>query len=130
MKSLHPTAVVHSGAQIGDGCFIGPYCVIGEHVVLGDHCQLHSHVVIDGHTTLGARNEVFPFASLGLKTQDLKWKGGITRVEIGDDNTFRESVTVNSATADGGVTRIGSHNHILAYAHIAHECTLGNHIVM
>ena len=130
MRSIHPTAVVHAGAQIGEGCFIGPYCVIGEHVLLGEHCKLHSHVVLDGHTTLGARNEIFPFASIGLKTQDLKWKGGVTRVEIGDDNTFRENVTVNSATADGGVTRIGSHNHILAYAHIAHECTLGNHIVM
>jgi UDP-N-acetylglucosamine acyltransferase len=130
MKSVHPTAVVHSSAQIGSGCFIGPYCVIGEHVVLGEHCKLHSHVVIGGHTTLGTRNEIFPFASIGLKTQDLKWKGGVTRVEIGDDNTFRECVTINSATGDGGVTRIGSHNHILAYAHVAHDCTLGNHIVM
>ena len=130
MKVIHPTAVVSSGAQIGEGCFIGPYCVIGEHVVLGEHCKLHSHVVIDGHTTLGARNQIFPFASLGLQTQDLKWKDGTTRVEIGDDNTFREYVTINSATADGGVTRLGSHNHILAYAHIAHDCTLGNHIVM
>jgi UDP-N-acetylglucosamine acyltransferase len=130
MKSVHPTAVVHSGARIAEGCFIGPYCIIGEHVLLGDHCKLHSHVVIDGHTSLGARNEIFPFASIGLKTQDLKWKGGLTRVEIGDDNTFRECVTVNSATAEGGVTRIGSHNHILAYAHVAHDCSLGNHIVM
>jgi UDP-N-acetylglucosamine acyltransferase len=105
MKSVHPTAVVHSGAQLGNGCFIGPYCVIGEHVLLGDRCKLHSHIVIDGHTTLGARNEIFPFASIGLKTQDLKWKGGLTRVEIGDDNTLRECVTVNSATADGGARR-------------------------
>jgi UDP-N-acetylglucosamine acyltransferase len=130
MKAIHPTAVVHARAQIGAGCFIGPYCVIGENVSLGDQCRLHSHVVIDGHTQLGARNEIFPFASIGLKTQDLKWKGGVTRVEIGDGNTFREYVTVNSATGDGGVTRIGSHNHILAYGHIAHDCALGNHIVM
>jgi UDP-N-acetylglucosamine acyltransferase len=130
MKSIHPTAVVHPDAQIGAGCFIGPYCVIGEHVLLGDRCKLHSHVVIDGHTKLGACNEVFPFACIGLKTQDLKWQGGTTHIEIGEGNTFREYVTVNSATADGGVTRIGSHNHILACAHIAHECTLGNHIVM
>ena len=130
MRAIHPTAIIHSAAQVGEGCIIGPYCVIGEHVSLGVGCKLHSHVVIDGHTTLGARNEIFPFACIGLKTQDLKWKGGATRVEIGDDNTFRENVTVNSATADGGATRIGSHNHILAYAHIAHDCTLGNHIIM
>ena len=130
MTNIHQTAVIHPGAELGAGCEIGPYCVIGEHVVLGEGCRLHSHVVIDGHTTLGRENEVFPFASIGKQTQDLKWKGGITRVEIGDDNTFRENVTVNSATSDGGITRIGSHNHILAYAHIAHDCTLGNHIVM
>ena len=130
MRSIHPTAVVHSSAQIGEGCFIGPYCVIGEHVELGVRNHLHSHVVIDGHTRLGARNRIFPFASLGLQTQDLKWEGGVTRVEIGDDNTFREHVTVHSATGEGGVTRVGSHNHILAYAHIAHDCTLGNRIVM
>jgi UDP-N-acetylglucosamine acyltransferase len=130
MKAIHPTAVIHPDARIAPGCFIGPYCVLGEHVVLGDHCKLHSHVVIDGHTQLGARNEIFPFASIGFKTQDLKWQGGVTRVEVGDDNTFREYVSVNSATADGGVTRIGSHNHILAYAHIAHDCVLGNHIIM
>ena len=76
---IHPSAVIHPKAQIGAKCEIGPYCVIGEHVVLGDECKLHSHVVIDGHTVLGKRNEIFPFASIGLKTQDLKWKGGVTR---------------------------------------------------
>jgi UDP-N-acetylglucosamine acyltransferase len=127
---VHPTAVVHPKARIGDECEIGPYCVIGEHVTLGPRCRLHSHVVIDGHTTLGAENEIFPFACIGLKTQDLKWKGGITRTHIGDRNTFRECVTINSATGDGEVTTVGSHNHILAYSHVAHNCTLGNHIVM
>lgn len=127
---IHPTAVIHSGAQIGANCRIGPYCVIGEHVTLGDECHLHSHVVIDGHTRLGRRNEIFPFASIGLKTQDLKWKGGITRTEIGDDNTFREYVTIHSATSDGEVTTVGSHNHILAYCHLAHNITLGHHVIM
>ena len=127
---IHSTAVIHPKARIGDGCSIGPYCVIGENVVLGPRCRLHSHVVIDGHTQLGQENEVFPFASLGLKTQDLKWKGGITHTEIGDDNTFREYVTVHSATGDGETTTIGSHNHILAYSHIAHNVRLGNHIIM
>ena len=127
---IHPTAVVHPKAQLGNDCQIGPYCIVGEHVALGDRCILHSHVVIDGHTRLGHDNEIFPFASLGLKTQDLKWKGGLTRTEIGDHNTFRESVTVNSATGDGEATTVGSHNHILAYCHVAHNVTLGNFVVM
>src|ERR1039458_2975345 len=125
-----PTSVIHPKAQIGSGCVIGPYCVIGQHVVLGNHCRLHSHVVIDGHTVLGEGNEVFPFACIGLQTQDLKWKGGMTRTQIGDHNTFREYVTIHSATGDGEVTMVGSHNHILAYAHIAHNVTLGNPIIM
>jgi UDP-N-acetylglucosamine acyltransferase len=127
---VHSSAVIHPQAQIGANCEIGPYCVIGENVTLGDGCRLHSHVVIDGHTRLGAGNEIFPFASIGLKTQDLKWKGGITRTEIGDHNTIREGVTIHSATSDGEVTTVGSHNHILAYCHLAHNVTLGNHIIM
>lgn len=91
---------------------------------------MHSHVVIDGYTSLGEDNEIFPFASIGLKTQDLKWKGGVTRVEIGSRNTFREYVTINSATSDGEVTIVGSDNHILAYCHIAHNAVLGNKIIM
>ena len=129
-SDIHPTAVVHPGAVIGGGSRIGPYCIIGEHVALGEGCQLHSHVVIDGHTRLGARNEIVPFASIGLKTQDLKWKGGVTRTEIGDGNTFREYVTIHSATSDGETTRVGSGNHILAYCHIAHNVTLGNRVIM
>jgi UDP-N-acetylglucosamine acyltransferase len=127
---IHPSAVVHPGAQVGEECEIGPCCVIGENVVLGPRCRLHSHVVIDGHTNLGSDNEIFPFASIGLKSQDLKWNGGVTRTEIGDNNTFREYVTVHSATADGESTIVGSHNHILAYSHIAHNVRLGSHVVM
>ena len=127
---VHATAIIHPNAKIGAGCEIGPYCVLGEHVTLGDQCKLHSHVVVDGHTTLGKENELFPFASIGLKTQDLKWKGGVTRTEIGDGNTFREYVTVHSATGAGEVTTVGSHNHILAYCHIAHNCAFGSHIIM
>ncbi len=127
---IHPTAVIHPKAQVGANCHIGPYCIIGENVILGDECHLHSHVVIDGHTTLGPKNEIFPFASIGLKTQDLKWKGGITRTEIGAGNTFREYVTIHSATGDGEVTVVGSNNHILAYCHLAHNVVLGNHVIM
>ena len=127
---IHPTAVIHPKAQLGADCEIGPYCVIGENVVLGPGCRLHSHVVVDGHTRLGPGNAIFPFASIGLKTQDLKWKGGLTRTEIGDNNTFRECVTIHSATGDGEVTTVGSNNHILAYSHIAHNVRLGNHVIM
>jgi UDP-N-acetylglucosamine acyltransferase len=127
---IHPTAIIHSGAQIGAGCEIGPYCVIGEHVTLGDNCKLHSHAVVDGHTVLGRGNEIFPFAAIGLKTQDLKWKGGSTHLRVGDHNVFREGVTVHSATKAGDATVIGSHNLLLANVHIAHDCILGNHIIM
>ena len=127
---IHPTAIIHPKAQIGSGCEIGAYCLIGEHVTLGENCKLHSHVVVDGHTVLGARNEIFPFAVIGKKTQDLKYKGGVTHLRIGDDNVFREGVTIHSATADGQTTVVGSHNLLLTYVHIAHDCQLGNHIIM
>ena len=130
VMNAHPTAVIHPNANIGPDCQIGPYCVIGENVVLGSGCKLHSHVVIDGRTSLGNENDIFPFASIGLKTQDLKWKGGNTRTEIGDRNTFREYVTIHSATGDGEITRIGSDNHILAYCHIAHNVELGSNVIM
>lgn len=130
ITTIHPSAVVHAQARIGDGCVIGPFCVIGAEVVLGAGNRLHSHVVLDGATTLGCGNEIFPFVSLGLRTQDLKWRGGQSRTEIGDHNTFREGATVHAATGDGEVTRIGSHNHILAFSHIAHNCVLGNHIIV
>jgi len=128
--SIHPTAVVHPHARIGEGCEIGPYCVIGARVVLGAGNRLHSHVIIDGITSLGSGNEVFPFASLGLQTQDLKYRGGETRTAIGDHNTIREGVTIHSATGDGETTVVGSHNHILAYTHIGHNVILGNHIII
>jgi UDP-N-acetylglucosamine acyltransferase len=127
---IHERALVHPRARIGAGCDIGPYCVVGEHVQLGKNCRLQSHVVIDGHTVVGGNNEFFPFACIGLKTQDLKWKGGVTHTEIGDHNTFREYVTVHSATGDGEKTVIGSHNHILAYCHLAHNVEVGDRVIM
>lgn len=127
---IHSTAVIHPKAELESDCEIGPYCVVGEHVCIGSGSRLHSHVVIGGHTRLGQNNEIFPFASIGLQTQDLKWKGGITRTEIGSNNTFREYVTVHSATGEGEVTLVGSNNHILAYCHIAHNVVLGNNVIM
>ncbi len=130
MSEIHSTAVIREGARIGEGCRIGPYCVVGSHVTIGAGCELHSHVVIDGHTEIGIENKFYPFASIGLRTQDLKWDGGTTWARIGSRNTFREYVTVHSATGDGNATVIGSDNNLLAYTHVAHDCHLGDHIIM
>jgi len=130
MTKIHPTAIVDSKAEIGEDCDIGPYCVIGEHVVIGPGCRLVSHVVIDGHTRLGRQNTIYPFASIGLRTQDLKWKGGLTRTEIGDQNTIREYVSIHSATGDGEVTVIGSQNTILAGSHLGHNVIMGNKCIV
>lgn len=130
MSTIHPTAIIHPKAQLGADCDVGPFCVIGEHVVLGDRCKLHSHVVIDGHTQLGTDNEVFPFASIGLKSQDLKWKAGVNRTIIGDRNVFREGVTIHCSTNDTEVTRIGDDNLFLIHSHVAHDCHLGSHIIV
>jgi UDP-N-acetylglucosamine acyltransferase len=130
MTRIHSTAVINPKAEIGEDCDIGPYCVIGEHVVLGPGCRLISHVVIDGQTCLGRENHIYPFASIGLRTQDLKWKGGITRTEIGDQNTIREYVSIHSATGDGEVTVIGSMNTILAGSHIGHNVIMGNKCIV
>lgn len=127
---IHPAAIIHPKAVIGPGCEIGPYCIIGENVVIGENCRLISHVVVDGHTRLGQGNRVYPFASIGLQTQDLKYKGGTTRTEIGEFNTIREHVTIHSATGDGESTVIGSHNTILAGSHIGHNVVLGNRIIV
>ncbi len=128
--TIHPSAVVHPKAVIGDDSVIGPFCLVGENVTIGKGCRLHSHIVVDGHTSLGDFNEIYPFASIGLKTQDLKWKGGITRTVIGSHNTFREYVTIHSATSDGNATTVGSHNNLLAYSHVAHDVTMGSHVIL
>jgi len=128
---IHPTAIVDSAARIGAGCRIGPYCVVGPDVELGEDCELISHVAIQGPTRLGQKNRIFPFASLGMAPQDLKYAGEPTRLEIGDHNVIREYVTINRATVGGGgTTRVGSHNLIMAYAHIAHDCQIGNHVIL
>ena len=127
--TIHPSAIVEPGAELGADCVVGPFSIVGPHVRLGAGCRLHSHVVLDGHTGIGERCEFYPFATAGLKTQDLKWRGGTCRLEIGTDNVFREHVTVHTSTSDGGMTRVGSHNNFLAYAHIAHDCQVGSHVI-
>jgi len=131
MSTIHPTAVIADGASIADNVTIGPYCVIGEHVILGEGSTLMSHVVIGGHTTIGKGNRFFPFAAIGMEPQDLKYHGEPSRVEIGNNNTFRENVTVNCGTEGGGMlTSIGNSNLLMAYVHIAHDCHIGNEVVM
>ena len=127
--SIHPTAVVHPSVQLGEGVEIGPYCVIHEGVVLGDRCWLQNHVTLCGPSRIGADNRFHAFASVGQRSQDLKYQGEPTHLEVGDRNTFREFVTVNRGTAPGSTTRIGSHGHFLAYSHIAHDCAVGDHVI-
>ncbi len=127
----HPTAIVHPNAKVACSVTVGPYSVIGEGVELGEDCEVMTHVVIEGNTRLGKANRIFPYASIGLIPQDLKYRGEATRVEIGDGNAIRECVTIHRGTeADDWTTRIGSHNLLMAYVHIAHNCRLGSHIIM
>jgi len=129
--SIHPSAIVAPGAQIPASCTVGPYSTIGPEVVLGEGCVLISHVVIDGRTRIGARNTFYPFSSIGVAPQDLKYRGEPTETIIGDDNTFRESVTVSRGTAQGGgVTRVGSGNLLMAYVHIGHDSIVGSHCIL
>jgi UDP-N-acetylglucosamine acyltransferase len=131
MPQIHPTAIIASGARLADDVVIGPYCVIGENVVLAQGVSLKSHVVIDGRTTIGERTRIFPFASIGFETQDLKYRGEPSTLEIGHDNTIREHVTINPGTEGGGmVTRVGSHCLLMVGAHVAHDCQLGDHVIL
>jgi UDP-N-acetylglucosamine acyltransferase len=128
---IHPTAIVDPGAEIPESCMIGPFCIVGEDVVLGENCELLSHVVLKGPTNIGSHNRIFPFASIGLEPQDLKFKGEKTRLEIGNNNVIRESVTIHRGTpGGGGVTHVGSHCLIMAYAHIAHDCNIADNVIM
>lgn len=126
---LHPTAIIESGAELGEGVEVGAYAFVGAGVVLGAGTKLHHHASVEGNTVVGAQCEVFPYACIGGKTQDLKFKGGNPGLRIGDRNVFREYVTVHAATYDGDFTRVGSDNAFLASSHIAHDCILGNRII-
>ena len=128
-SQIHPTAIVDSGAHIGADVVIGPYCVIGDKVVIGDGCWLQNHVTICGPSTIGKSNKFFAYASIGQQTQDLKYAGEPTSLEVGDHNVFREFCTVNRGTLPGTKTTVGSHNHFLSYSHIAHDCIVGNHVI-
>ncbi|MGC9292183.1 MAG: acyl-ACP--UDP-N-acetylglucosamine O-acyltransferase [Acidobacteriaceae bacterium] len=129
--SIHPTAIIHPLAVIPASANIGPYCTVGPDVILGEECELVSHVVLDGHTRIGVGTRIFPFAALGVAPQDLKYKNEPTRLEIGEHTVIREYVTISRGTATGkGVTRIGSHCLIMAYAHIGHDSLIGDHCIL
>jgi UDP-N-acetylglucosamine acyltransferase len=123
---IHPSTLVDPSAEIGAGTIIGPYCVIAPEVMLGENCWLQHHVTLCGPMRAGARNKFYAYCSIGQQTQDLKYQGEPTYLEIGDDNTFREFVTINRSTTGGGNTRVGSRGNFLAYSHIGHDCTVGD----
>ncbi len=127
---IHPTAVIHTGARLHPTVKVGPYAVIGEQVTIGPDTEIGAHVVIDGQTTIGSRNRIFPGSAIGLEPQDLKYDGAMSRVDIGDHNLIREGVTINRATNAGESTRIGHHNLLMAYSHVAHNCIVEDQVVV
>ena len=130
-RQIHPSAVVSPKAQIGSDCVIGPYTVIGDHVVLGNKVRIDSHCVIDGRTHIGDETHIYPFVSIGLPPQDLKFAGEETETEIGKRNRIREFVTVHRGTlGGGGITSIGDDCFLMAQAHVAHDCLIGNGAIM
>lgn len=124
--SIHPTAIIHPDAELGTGVEVGPYSIIEDNVVVGDGTKIGARVTIEGHTALGKDNEIFTGAVIGSMTQDKKFKGGVTYLKIGDRNKIREYVTINPGTESGRETVIGNDNLIMAYAHVAHDCVVGN----
>ena len=131
MTQIHPTAVVDPESEIAAGVEIGPYAIVGAGVSIGEGTRIGAHAVLEGPMRMGRLNAVSPFASVGSPPQDLKYAGEPTRLEIGDRNVIREYATLNRGTAaGGGITRVGSGNMFMAYAHVAHDCTIGDHVVM
>ncbi len=129
--AIHPTALIDPAAKVSASCKVGPYCVISSGVELGENCELISHVSIQGPTKIGSNNRFFPFTSIGSEPQDTSYKGEPTRLEIGDNNTLREYVTINRGTTKGGgVTRVGSNILIMAYSHIGHDCQVGDRTML
>jgi len=128
---IHSTAVVSPEAEIGDDVTVGPYCRIGPRVKIGKRCRFESHIVVEGPTQIGDDNHFYPFGTIGLQPQDLKFKGEQTFLTIGNQNVFREYVNIHRGTkGGGGHTRIGNHNYLMAYAHVGHDSILGNHIIL
>jgi UDP-N-acetylglucosamine acyltransferase len=129
-SQIHPTAIIEPAVQLGAGVVVGAYAYVGGAAVLGDGTVVHHHATVEGNTVLGKECEVFPYAAIGTKTHDLKFRGGDPGLRAGDRNIFREYVTVHAATNDGEFTVLGNDNVILAYSHVAHDCVVGDHLVM
>ena len=128
---IHPTAIIDSKSKISENVDIGPYCIICPDVEIGSNCKLHSHITIKGNTKIGISNEIFPFVSIGTPPQDLKYKGEKNYIIIGDNNKLREYVNINPGTSQGGtITKIGNDNLLMVYCHVAHDCNLGDNIVL
>ena len=128
---IHPTAIVDKNSKISKNVEIGPYCIIGSDVEIGPNSKLHSHISIKGKTKIGKNNEIFPFVSIGTSPQDLKYKGEKNSIIIGDNNKLREYVNINPGTLQGGtITKLGNNNLLMVYCHIAHDCNIGNGIVL
>jgi UDP-N-acetylglucosamine acyltransferase len=128
---IHPTAIIDPSARIDSTCSIGPYCVVGSDVELGEHCELMSHVVVYGPAKIGPHNRFFPFCAIGGEPQDISFKGESTRLEIGSHNVIREYTTINRGTTKGGgITKVGSHTLLMAYAHVGHDSVIGDHAML
>jgi len=128
---IHPTAIVDINSKISDGVEVGPYCVIGPDVEIDSNTKLHSHISIKGNTKIGKNNEIFPFVSIGTSPQDLKYKGESNSILIGNNNKLREYVNINPGTSQGGtITKLGNNNLLMVYTHVAHDCKIGNNIVL
>ena len=128
---IHPSSIIDSNAKISNDVVIGPYCIIGPGVELGSNTKLHSHINIKGNTKIGKNNEIFPFVSIGTPPQDLKYTGEKNSIIIGDNNKLREYVNINPGTSQGGtITKIGNNNLLMVYCHVAHDCNLGDNIVL
>jgi UDP-N-acetylglucosamine acyltransferase len=131
MVDIHPSAIVDPGAQLGERVEIGPFCLVGRDVALDDGVRLISHVVIAGHTAIGPNSHVYPFASIGHQPQDLKYRGEVSRLEIGANNIIRENVTMSPGTEGGGlITRIGNNCLFMVGSHVAHDCMIANHVIL
>tara|TARA_B100000029_G_scaffold512602_1_gene609716 strand:+ start:693 stop:1490 length:798 start_codon:yes stop_codon:yes gene_type:complete len=131
MTKIHATAIVSPNAKLGDDVYVGPYCIINENVEVGNECKFIANVYVDGNTKIGRKCDFYPFSSIGTKPQDLKYKGEKSALEIGNNNTFREYVTINPGTNGGGlITSIGNDCLFMISSHVAHDCKIGNNVIL
>ncbi len=129
-EAIHPTAIIESGARLAEGVTVGAFAFVGSSAEIGRGTRVGHHAVVEGRTSIGEECEIFPYACVGMKTQDLKYRGGTPGLRVGDRNVFREFCTIHTATGDGDFTVIGNDNLFLAYSHVAHDCLIGDHVIL